>query len=94
MDEYRGVVIRLLRDDNEGDRHQRFVIRQANGETILVAHNIDIAPRLNDLYFGAPLVIYGKYEWNDLGGIVHWTHRDPNGSHRNGWIDFKGKRYQ
>ena len=41
-----GVVINILSDDNEGDRHQRFILRLPSGNTILIAHNIDRAPRI------------------------------------------------
>lgn len=41
-----GTVQRLLSDDDEGSRHQRFILRLAEGRTLLIAHNIDLAPRL------------------------------------------------
>ena len=47
-----GVVMKLLRDDLEGSRHQRFTLRFSTGQTLLVAHNIDVAPRINRLRTG------------------------------------------
>ena len=44
--EARGRVTRLLPDDTEGARHQRFLVRIADGLTILVAYNRDLAPRI------------------------------------------------
>ena len=44
-----GVVERLLPDDNAGSRHQRFILRLDSGHHVLVAHNIDRAPRLRAL---------------------------------------------
>ena len=41
-----GVVERTLPDDREGSRHQRFILRLPSGLTVLVAHNIDLAPRV------------------------------------------------
>ena len=41
-----GTVTRLLADDEEGGRHQRFILRLDSGQTLLVAHNIDLAPRI------------------------------------------------
>ncbi len=89
-----GTVIRLLRDDNEGSRHQKFILRLPSGGTLLVAHNIDLAPRIDDLQTGDRIEFYGEYEWNDRGGVLHWTHHDPAGRHPDGWLQHKGKRYR
>jgi Protein of unknown function (DUF3465) len=80
--------------DQEGSRHQRFVLRTRSGITVLVAHNIDLAPRLEDLREGESLRLSGEYVWNERGGLLHWTHRDPNGHHAAGYIERDGRRYQ
>jgi Protein of unknown function (DUF3465) len=90
----RGKVVRLLSDDVNGDRHQRFILRLANRQTLLIAHNIDVAPRIVGLKQGDRIVFYGQYEWNSKGGLIHWTHHDPDGSHINGWLRFRGMIYQ
>ena len=87
-----GRVIRLLSDDNDGSRHQRFIVQLANRDTLLVAHNIDLAKRI-PLGMGDRVKFRGMYEWNDLGGLVHWTHRDPHGIEDGGWISFRRKMY-
>jgi len=89
-----GIVERVLPDDNSGSRHQRFIVRLASGQTLLIAHNIDLAPRVADLARGDSVSFSGIYETNDKGGVVHWTHRDPSGRHAAGWIEHKGQRYQ
>ena len=89
-----GEVTRLLRDDNDGSRHQKFLVRLSTGQTLLVAHNIDLAPRINALSEGDSVEFYGEYEWNAKGGVIHWTHHDPNGKHQGGWIKHHGKIYQ
>jgi len=88
-----GVVTHLLSDDNEGDRHQRFILELSSGQTLLIAHNIDIAPRLDGLAVGDEVEFFGEYDYNDQGGTIHWTHHDPQGSHVAGWIDWDGRRY-
>ena len=88
-----GRVERTLTDDTTGDRHQRFIVRLPSGITILVAHNIDIAPRVPGIAAGSQVKLHGEYEWSDKGGTVHWTHRDRRGSHEAGWIEFNGQRY-
>jgi len=89
-----GIVIRTLADDKKGSQHQRFLVKLASGNTLLIAHNIDLAPRINTLREGDMIEFYGEYEWNKKGGVVHWTHRDPRGNHEDGWLKHKGSTYQ
>lgn len=92
--EGRGTVKRILSDDNDGSRHQRFILELASGQTLLIAHNIDVALRIPDLRKGDKLAFRGEYEWNREGGVIHWTHHDPEGRRRGGWLKYKGKTYQ
>jgi len=88
-----GTVIRLLVDDNKGSRHQKFILKLSNRQTLLVAHNIDLAPRISNLKTGDIVAFYGEYEWNNRGGIIHWTHRDPRNKHKHGWLKHNGQVY-
>lgn len=89
-----GRVSRLLPDDNEGDRHQRFLVDTDGGPRILIAHNIDLAPRVAPLAVGDTVRFRGDYVWNEKGGLVHWTHHDPRGRHPGGWIEVGGRRFE
>ncbi len=89
-----GRVSRVLPDDNKGSRHQRFIVQLASGQTVLVAHNIDLAPRVTSIKAGDPVEFNGEYEWNERGGVIHWTHHDPQGVHEAGWIRHAGQTYQ
>lgn len=89
-----GVVSRILTDDLNGSRHQRFILRLASGQTVLIAHNIDIAPKVVNLQKGDNVRFYGEYVWNEKGGLVHWTHHDPEGHHTAGWLKHDGQTYQ
>lgn len=86
-------VEKRLPDDREGSRHQRFLIELANGQTLLVAHNIDLAERI-PLREGDRVRVRGQYEWNERGGVLHWTHHDPDGDHPGGWIESNGRRVE
>jgi hypothetical protein len=37
---------------------------------------------------------YGEFESNDRGGVIHWTHRDPQARHPHGWLEHRGRRYE
>ena len=87
-----GGVIKNLKDDNEGDRHQKFLVQVANDLTLLVSHNIDVASRV-PVREGDTVKIKGEYVWNNRGGVIHWTHHDPKGRKAGGWIEENGQRY-
>jgi len=91
MVEFEGQVLRILADDNEGSRHQRFIVK-SDELTVLIAHNIDLAKRV-PVNIGDQVNIYGQYEYNTQGGVIHWTHYDPQGKHTGGWIKHKNKKY-
>jgi hypothetical protein len=90
----RGSVTRILGDDSLGDRHQRFVLELHSGQTLLIAHNIDLAPRVEALREGDLVEFSGEYGWNDKGGVVHWTHQDPDGRRPGGWLRHRGRTYE
>ncbi len=93
MVEAAGIVDRILADDLEGDRHQRFIVRLASDHTLLLSHNIDLAPRV-PISRGDSVRFRGQYEWNSQGGVIHWTHHDPQGRRPGGWIRLRGASYR
>jgi hypothetical protein len=88
-----GVVIKLLKDDNKGSRHQKFLVKINAQQTLLFAHNIDLAPRV-PLQAGDEISFYGEYVYNPKGGVMHWTHHAPRGDHAAGWVMHNGRKYQ
>lgn len=92
--EGQGTVVKILPDDNNDSRHQRIILRLESGQTLLLAHNIDLAQRIDTLRTGDMVAFYGEYEWNPKGGVIHWTHHDPQGRHPAGWIRHDGRTYQ
>ena len=89
-----GTVISILLDDLDGSQHQRFIIELKSKQTLLIAHNIDLAPRIDSLAVNDTIEFFGEYEWNDKGGVIHWTHHDPEDIHVNGWLFHKNVIYQ
>jgi len=86
-------VFNLLPDDTRGKRHQRFLLKLNNGSTVLVAHNIDLAPHV-PLRVGDMVTIKGEYVWNQKGGVMHYTHHSTNLRHEGGFIELAGKKYK
>jgi hypothetical protein len=82
-----------LADDNDDSRHQRFVVQLKNRQTLLIAHNLELADRV-PLGLGDRVSFRGKYECNDLGGLLHWTHDDPMGIEAGGWVLYRRQIYQ
>lgn len=89
-----GTVKAVLRDDNEGSQHQKFILELSNGQTVLIVHNIDLAPRIDALEKGDRVEFFGEYEYSTQGGVVHWTHHDPQKNHVDGWLKHKNKTYE
>jgi len=89
-----GTVKKLLPDDNKGSRHQKFLVSISDQQTLLFAHNIDLAERIDDLQVGDTVRFRGEYVYNPKGGVMHWTHHDPKGAIQGGWIKHNGKTYQ
>ena len=89
-----GVVTKVLKDDIKGLQHQKFLLKVSDNITILIAHNLDLAPRVEDIHEGDVIEFKGEYIYTPKGGTVHWTHKDPRGNHQAGWLKHNGKTYE
>lgn len=89
-----GIVAKVLKDDTNGLQHQKFLLKVSDNITILIAHNIDLAPRVDDIHEGDTVGFKGEYIYTAKGGTVHWTHKDPRGNHAAGWLEYNGKKYE
>lgn len=81
-----GTVKKILPDDTVPPCHQRFLLVDPTGETLLIAHNIDRWPRLGDLRRGDIVEFKGEFKDTERGYLVHWTHPDPVGRKPGGYI--------
>lgn len=90
-----GRVERLLSDDTSAtSTHQRFILKLDDlAQTLLITNNVSVGKRV-PVAAGDALVVHGEFIWNDQGGLVHFTHHDPDGSHESGWILRDGVRYE
>lgn len=87
-------VIKLLRNDNKGARHQRWIIQTSNGSTVTVVHNIDLAEKV-PLSAGDEIDVAGELVFGDRkkDPILHWTHADPQKKRIGGYVVHLGKKY-
>lgn len=92
--EDQGTIAKLLPDDNKGARHQKFLVKIGTGQTLLFAHNIDLAPRIENIAVGDPVIFRGEYVYNPKGGVIHWTHHDPKNQITGGWIKHQNQEYR
>lgn len=89
-----GTVLRTLDDDRSGTPHQRFILKLASGQTVLISHNVALAPRVEDLKTGDTVSFSGEYVWNEQGGLIHRTHRDARSRLVSGWLKHNGRTYE
>lgn len=89
-----GTVEKVLKDDTNGLKHQKFLLKVSPSITVLIAHNIDLAPRIEPINKGDLVQFKGEYIYTAKGGTIHWTHKDPQGHHQGGWLKHNGDTYE
>lgn len=74
--------------------HEGFLMKLGSGcDTIVrVEANTDFTGQFS-LAPGDRVTVKGEYEFYRLGGVIHWTHRDPRGRHEGGYVEVGGKTY-
>ncbi|HEY8678519.1 MAG TPA: DUF3465 domain-containing protein [Candidatus Dormibacteraeota bacterium] len=73
--------------------HEQFIVTLASGDiTVEVEHNISIGARV-PVAEGDHVIVHGEYIWNARGGLIHFTHHDPQGTHEGGYIQDRGQTY-
>lgn len=88
-----GIIIKVLPDDTNPPCHQRLLLKISDDRTLLITHNVDLAPRVENPQRGDLISFYGEFIDNEKGGLIHWTHHDPNGG-RGGYIIHNSIRYE
>jgi hypothetical protein len=88
------TVVQVLPDRvSASGIHEQFIVRLTSGDlTLLVEHNLSIAPRA-PVAVGDHVIVHGEYIWNAQGGLIHFTHHDPQGRHEGGFIEENGSTY-
>jgi Protein of unknown function (DUF3465) len=89
-----GTIVRLLADRSSSTgSHEQFIVKLSSGDlTVEVEHNISIGARA-PVQQGDHVVVHGEYIWDAQGGLIHFTHHDPQGTHEGGYIQDNGQTY-
>jgi hypothetical protein len=88
-----GTVDRVLSDETgPSGPHERFFLQLPSGMTVLIEPNLSIAPRV-PVAVGSAVTVHGEYVSNAEGGLLHFTHHDPDRSHEGGYVLYGGRRY-
>lgn len=74
--------------------HEGFLMRLGSGcsVTVRVEVNTDFTGSI-PVDRGQHVLVKGEYEYYPLGGVIHWTHRDPRGRHAGGYVATGGRIY-
>jgi hypothetical protein len=90
-----GTVTRVLGvQQGRVSPHEGFLLRIGSGCDLVVRveANTDFTGSF-PLASGQRVVVKGEYEYYPLGGVIHWTHRDPRARHEGGYIEAGGRTY-
>jgi hypothetical protein len=86
-------ISKIYPEDTSGNRHQKWLVRLSDGQTVYCAYNIDVAETI-------PLRVYdviavgGEFIYDPRQGpILHWLHEDPRKRRPDGYVDLNGIRY-
>jgi len=88
------TVVQVLPDRiGSSGTHEQFSIKLTSGDlTLLVEHNLSVGRRA-PVMVGDHVIVHGEYIWNAQGGLIHFTHHDPEGRHEGGFIQDNGTVY-
>jgi len=90
-----GMVTRILGvQPGRVSPHEGFLMRLSSACSVIVRVevNTDFTGAI-PLERGQQVLVKGEYEFYPLGGVIHWTHRDPRGRHAGGYIATGGHIY-
>lgn len=92
-----GTVLRVLPVHfGPSGVHERFIVSVEAGGTsmpLYVTDNISVG-QLAPLHSGDRVTVKGELVFNDLGPLLHWTHRDPRMRHAPGFVMVNGHVYE
>ena len=92
-----GAVLRVLPlHQGPSGVHERFIVAVRAGGTSLplyVTDNVSVG-QIAPLRAGDQVTVKGELAFDDLGPLLHWTHRDPRMRHIPGFVMVGGHIYE
>ncbi|WP_193755572.1 DUF3465 domain-containing protein [Psychromonas sp. psych-6C06] len=89
-----GRITKILDNQQTPYVSQRILIRLSSGRKILIQHNLNEAPAVNNLAIGEMITFSGIYNWNSQGGMINATHQIADLPQRSGWLKYQDITYQ
>ncbi len=87
------VVTKILPDDRQGLKHQKWEARLSNGQKIQVVYNSDMGARV-PVEVGDQFGVGGEFVWGRQNvGIMHWLHEDRKDRRPDGYVYHEGQVY-
>jgi len=85
-------VVLLLPNRDDIKKLQRFLVELENGHRLEVAHDLELSENV-PVGVSSLIRLKGEFDYNENGGLIHWTHADPAGNRDGGWIEHNDMRY-
>lgn len=74
--------------------HEGFLLHLRSGCALLLRVETNVAfTGPVPLRVGERVIVKGEYEYEPLGGVIHWTHRALHGHHAGGYVEVHGRYY-
>ena len=86
------TVTRVLPDDDDGRKHQKWMVRLSNGKTLQAVYNSDMCPEV-PIKVGDVIAMGGMFLWTNSGPMLHWLHHDPRANRPDGYVYVNGNYY-
>ncbi|NUN05797.1 MAG: DUF3465 domain-containing protein [Bdellovibrio sp.] len=86
------TVTKVLPNDEDGRKHQKWMVRLSNGNTMQAVYNSDMCPEV-PVKVGDVIAMGGMFLWTNSGPMLHWLHHDPRGNRPDGYVYVNGKYY-
>jgi hypothetical protein len=87
------TVVKILPDDTQGRKHQKWIFALDNGRQVMAVYNSDFSDERIPVQVGQKMSLGGQFIWDRGGGLLHWLHADPKNRRPDGYVEIGGVVY-